>query len=1013
MDSPRLLALLFSVGICGLSGWLLWLMCVARARGSTTVDGIGHALQCGVVAVVALLHAVDLAALLAGGNELAGRLDGFTLEAVRLYLVSPALLGALALFGYRYARLLRKGVEAVKDADFERRRMEDFATAASDWFWETDSEHRFTWFSEKVEAFTQFPREWYYGKTREELAVPDIPQEDWAAHLDDLRHHRPFSDFEYSREALDGLKRIRVSGVPVFGQDGLFAGYRGTGVDITGTVEAATARHRAEANFRAVIENSIQGILVLDGLEMVFANEALARMFGYETVEDVVAVGTLDRLAHPEDFAALRDPSGRRVVGDFVPDRVRWRGIRADGAGIWIESISNAIQWSGKQMLLAALIEVTDEVEMELETRSAEAHLLSAMNAMGQPVALFDVDDRLIVCNEIYRDLLGDKADSVKAGMAFEELFSLAVSHGVYGDVGMEAEAFIRQRLEHHRHPTGAMAVTLHDGRAMELHEQRLSSGETLLLTLDVTERVKAEALVRASEARFRDFAEISSDWFWETDVEHRFTLITGERLRDLGFETENMLGKTRWDVADMNEAEQSFWRDHRAVLESRVEFRGLEYWLRSPNGPRCFCRVSGRPVFGEDGVFLGYRGVATDVTARHLAEQRVLENESLVRSVIENSPSMIAIRDLDGRILMANKAFADIVGNSVDGVRGQGVTDLYPAPYANTIFDQHREVIETGKAVMREVQIPTPRGEEITVLTVRFPIRDASGEVVMVGMTSTDISDRKVMEVDLRRAKEHAETANIAKSAFLARMSHELRTPLNAIIGFSQLIDQEVFGPINHPKYHEYIGDIGKSANFLLNLVNDLLDMTRIEADQLDISLVACDLRAAADEALRLIEPTARSKGLSLLNEVPVEFPEGLADRRALHQVLINLLSNASKFTSAGGRIQVGAALADDNWISMWVLDSGIGMSKEEMDAAVEPFSTSTLGSELSQPGEGVGLGLTIVKGIVEAQGGQLTIDSQIGQGTRVTFSLEVAAPRAERDLFGFNQDRGRALDV
>lgn len=526
-----------------------------------------------------------------------------------------------------------------------------------------------------------------------------------------------------------------------------------------------------------------------------------------------------------------------------------------------------------------------------------------------------------------------------------------------------------------------------------------------------MTDRVDAEDQVRASEARFRDFAEISSDWFWETDVEHRFTLITGDRLRELGFDTETLLGKPRWDISDADERDRVFWENHRSVLDARREFRGLEYWLTNPAGARCFCRVSGRPVFDDDGVFVGYRGVARDVTARQLAEQRVLENESLVRSVIDNSPSMIAIRDLDGRIVMANKAFADIVSGSVDDVRGRGVTDLYPDPYAREIFDHHGEVIRTGRPFMREVQIPSPRGE-ITVLTVRFPIRDASGDVVMVGMTSTDISDRKTMEVDLRRAKEHAETANIAKSAFLARMSHELRTPLNAIIGFSQLIDQEIFGPLDNPKYREYVGDIGKSAGFLLNLVNDLLDMTRIEADQLDLSPVSCDLHLAVDEALRLIEQTARPKGLGFVNRVPPEFPEVLADRRALHQILINLLSNASKFTPGGGEVTVGAEPIDNHRVSVWVSDSGIGMSEEEMETAVVPFSTSTLGSEFSQPTEGVGLGLAIVKGIVEAHGGQLDIESEMGRGTRVTFSLSTATAPAERDLFGFDHDARRALD-
>jgi PAS domain S-box-containing protein len=369
----------------------------------------------------------------------------------------------------------------------------------------------------------------------------------------------------------------------------------------------------------------------------------------------------------------------------------------------------------------------------------------------------------------------------------------------------------------------------------------------------------------------------------------------------------------------------------------------------------------------------------------------------------------MIAIRDLDGHILMANKAFADIVDLSVEDVRGRGVPDLFPSVHASEILDHHRQVIETGDAIVRETQIPVAQGS-ITVLTMRFPIRDASGDVVMVGMSSTDISDRKMMENDLTRAKEHAEAANIAKSTFLAKMSHELRTPLNAIIGFSQLMDQEVLGPLGNAKYREYIGDIVNSAGFLLNLVNDLLDMTRIEAEELGLSIVSCDLKDAADEALRLIEQTMHRERLTFVNRISSNTPRGSADRRALHQVFINLLSNASKFTPDDGEIVVGVEPVTDGWISVWISDTGIGMSPEEVDLAVEPFSTSTVGSEFSQPAEGVGLGLAIVKGIVEAHGGRLHIESEVGRGTRVSFSLAQVSEGPEQDLFNFHEDRRRA---
>lgn len=1010
MVNSTLFLMMFSGGIGLAACVILWLMFRVRGRDFGQFDGPTRYLQTGVVVLIALFYAFDMVVHLTANEEGPENLGGLVVSTIQLYFLSPAILIALIIIAFGLRRSFKISTEALsrleaagEEALFERRRMEDFANAACDWFWETDAEHRYTWLSERVADVMGVPVDWYYGKTRDEIGIPDMPVDDWMAHLDDLRNHRPYRNFEYRRNASDGVKWIRSSGVPFFNRDGVFLGYRGTGVDITESMKTSEAHYETERNFRSVIEHSIQGLLVLDGVKMVFANDALARMFGFGSVDEVVGIGTFTRLTHQEDFAGLRDGTGRRLGGEFSPRRVRWRGVRKDGSVIWVESISNAVLWSGKQMLLAALIEVTDEVALELETRSAEARLLSAMNAMRQPVALFDVDDRLVVCNDIYRNILGEKADTVKVGMAFEEILALAVTQGIYQAPGLDTSEFMRARMEQHLNPGEAFSVKLQDGRAMELHEERLSTGETLLLTLDVTERWKAEELVRASEARFRDFAEISSDWFWETDVEHRFSLITGERLRALGFEPEKLIGLSRWETVGADPVTDPFWRDHLAVLEARREFRGLEYWLINPIGPARFCRVSGRPFFDQAGVFVGYRGVAADITAQRLAEQRVQENESLVRSVIENSPSMIAIRDLDGRILVANKAFAGVVDRSVDEVQGRGVSDLFPMVLADEILEHHRRVIETGETSIREVQIPTVHGV-ITVLTMRFPIRDAAGEVAMVGMTSTDISDRKMMEVDLLRAKEHAEAASFAKSAFLARMSHELRTPLNAILGFSQLIEHEIFGPLGSPKYGEYIGDIVKSANFLLNLVNDLLDMTRIEADQLGLSVGPCDLKEAVAEAIRLIEQTVQGKRLIFSNQVPSDTPKGLADRRALHQVLINLLSNASKFTPNDGRIVVGVQPIEADRISLWISDSGVGMSEDEVIHSVEPFSSSTTGTEFSEPAEGVGLGLAIVKGIVEAHGGSLRIESEVGRGTRVSFSLAVASEPTEQDLFDFD---------
>ncbi len=311
---------LLSGGVVVLTGAIVWLTIRGRGRAPEE-DGkqIGFG-QISVLALVGLFHAIDLFMLLAPGGadaEAPGR-GASSLEILQHYILTPVILGFLlyGLFIHR-RRFGRPDAEATRpptaerDAEFERQRMEDFANAASDWFWETDADHRYTWFSERVEEFTKFPREWHYGKSREEILLPGAPEEQWLAHLDDLKNHRAYRNFEFSRQAPDGVKWIRSSGVPVFDRDGVFCGYWGTGTDIS-EVKRVLAEHRqVEDNFRSVIEHSIQGILVLDGLDLVFANKALAGMFGFKDPEEVLESGTLEHLVDPGDFGKLKESSMR------------------------------------------------------------------------------------------------------------------------------------------------------------------------------------------------------------------------------------------------------------------------------------------------------------------------------------------------------------------------------------------------------------------------------------------------------------------------------------------------------------------------------------------------------------------------------------------------------------------------------------------------------------------------------------------------------------------------------
>jgi signal transduction histidine kinase len=247
-------------------------------------------------------------------------------------------------------------------------------------------------------------------------------------------------------------------------------------------------------------------------------------------------------------------------------------------------------------------------------------------------------------------------------------------------------------------------------------------------------------------------------------------------------------------------------------------------------------------------------------------------------------------------------------------------------------------------------------------------------------------VHERETAFAAVQRAKEEAETASRAKSDFLANMSHELRTPLNAIIGFSDLMLGEKYGPLGNARYLQYIRDIGDSGRHLLNLINDVLDISKVEYGKLELIEEPIDVAEVIDACLRLVRQRAEAGQLALAADLPTPLPPLWADSRRIRQVVLNLLANAVKFTPAGGRITVRAAAAADG-LRIAVEDTGIGMDEAGLALALRPFGQ--VDSRLARRYSGTGLGLPLSKAIVELHGGTLAIDTKPGAGTTVTVHL------------------------
>ncbi len=538
-----------------------------------------------------------------------------------------------------------------------------------------------------------------------------------------------------------------------------------------------------------------------------------------------------------------------------------------------------------------------------------------------------------------------------------------------------------------------------------------------LLLTLILvrqTRKTNEARLARAdSERTFRLAVEAARCGIWEWRLD--------EDVMHMSDVTGAMLGWGGGGAARGADVIGRIASEHqervRQALRGAAQFGGFDVSFRveKAGGEASWIDARGQGFEPGPAGFGVIIGVALDVTDERNAEIRAQQAERRLADAIENVPEAFVLWDRHGRLLMCNGNFREF-------------------------FSLEARLLKPGapkQAVERAAELaikrrepstdPDDRGVEVELNDGRWlqisERRTAEGGWVM---TAADITALKHQESALRQneealqdavhrledsgaalaelAEKHqaasavAESASRAKSEFLANMSHELRTPLNAINGFSEMMTREMFGPLGDRRYKEYAGDILSSGEHLLALINDILDMSKIEAGKMNMRPEPLDFADLAEEAMRLLRTRAEGAGLAMAINISPDLPEVEADFRALKQILLNLMSNAVKFTPRGGKVQLFAkVLAEDGGrVRIGVSDTGIGISDADLERLARPFEQ--IESQHSKTQQGTGLGLALTKSLVELHGGSLHIASKAGAGTTVSFTLPQAASTRAR---------------
>ena len=366
------------------------------------------------------------------------------------------------------------------------------------------------------------------------------------------------------------------------------------------------------------------------------------------------------------------------------------------------------------------------------------------------------------------------------------------------------------------------------------------------------------------------------------------------------------------------------------------------------------------------------------------------------LHAILDTATDGVIVLDTAGQIRSVNRSAEALFGYDAQNLAGRPFLDLFApesADIAATYLDGVRDagvtsMLNGGREVIGRVR----QGGLLPLFMTMGRLGDATDKLCAV---FRDLTPWKKSEAELVDAKRQAEKASSAKSDLLAKISHEIRTPLNAIIGFSEVMLGERFGPIGNVRYREYLRDIHASGGHLISLINDLLDLSKIEAGRLELSLAHVSVNDLTQQCVAIMQPQANRERIIIRTSLPPDLPQVLADARSVRQIVLNLLSNSIKFTSAGGQVIVSTTLNDNGGVALHVRDNGVGMTETEVVTALEPFrqiATTTLGRA-----GGTGLGLPLTKALAEANGASFRIKSAPKEGTLVEVVFPVTQVLAE----------------
>jgi PAS domain S-box-containing protein len=521
-----------------------------------------------------------------------------------------------------------------------------------------------------------------------------------------------------------------------------------------------------------------------------------------------------------------------------------------------------------------------------------------------------------------------------------------------------------------------------------------------LFLSAAASERRRAEQMVSESEKRFRAVVEDQTDMICRFHEDGKLTFANGAYGRYFGKAADELIGTDFFQT--LPEEDREVLLNYFAALRADDPVVSFDLRVMAPTGNAVLWQqYTVRRLSQDKAAAVEFQAVIRDITERKQSEEALRASEAKYRSLVAHVPDVVWTADEHHQLTYISDKVRAVLGytaeelTQADGDFWFSRIHLNDAPL---VREAYRALFAEGRKFEVEYRVRRKSGEWVWIFDRAPDRRMYDGQICADGLFS-DISRRKRTEEVLQQAKEQAEAANLAKSQFLANMSHELRTPLNAIIGFSEILSDETFGKLTE-KQLKYANNIQTSGRHLLQLINDILDLSKVEAGRLQLSPTTFPLAKALSDVEAIVKTLAFKKKIALKFETPTELPPVCADEAKFKQIMYNLLSNAIKFTPDGGKVSVGISLQSESngapathssrqSVRIAVSDTGIGIRPQDHERIFAEFEQ--VDSSYGRQQQGTGLGLTLTRKLVELHGGTIWVESEGIEGKGSTFTFEI----------------------